>query len=280
MKNPLTSYPRTFRRALVRNRIVRALLILFITWNLVELHLVLRRISETDIVYREQPRRQERIYIAMVNWNNEYILRSHLCKAITELAWKLGPENIYISIYESGSYDNTKGALVELDAELDRLNVPRNITMSYITHADEIAARPEGEGWVVTPQAKKELRRIPYLSRVRNYSLEPLHELAKRGIHFDKILFLNDVVFTVRRSTSCAPRLIAFKWHCRADLESSQATSLSSSTPMTGIMPRHARWISQNRLTTMTHLLSAMLTAMRLSCLHGRFSANRHRVTR
>lgn len=199
MKNPLTSYPRTLRRTLVRHRIVRSLLILFIAWNLVELHLILRRISATDIIYREQPRRHERIYIAMVNWNNEYILRSHLSKAITELAWKLGPDNVYISIYESGSYDNTKGALVELDAELERLNVPRNITLSPITHEDEIAAPPKGEGWVVTPQGKKELRRIPYLSRVRNYSLEPLHELAKQGIHFDKILFLNDVVFTVRR---------------------------------------------------------------------------------
>lgn len=198
MKNLLATYPRSFRRTLIRNRIVRSLLILFIAWNLVELHLILRRISETDIIYREQPRRYERIYIAMVNWNNEFILRSHLSKAITELSWKLGPENVYISIYESGSYDNTKGALVDLDAELDRLNVPRNITMSSITHADEIAAPPEGEGWVITPRGKKELRRIPYLSRVRNYSLEPLHELAKQGIHFDKILFLNDVVFTVR----------------------------------------------------------------------------------
>lgn len=206
MKNPLTSYPRTLRRALVRNRIVRALLVLFIAWNLVELHLVLRRVSETDIIYREQPRRQERIYIAMVNWNNEYILRSHLSQAIIELAWKLGPENIYISIYESGSYDNTKGALVELDVELDRLHVPRNITLSPITHADEIAAPPEGEGWVVTPRGKKELRRIPYLSRVRNYSLEPLHELAKQGIHFDKILFLNDVVFTVGRVHFMRPK--------------------------------------------------------------------------
>jgi hypothetical protein len=199
MKNPLTSYPRTIRRTLVRNRIVRSLLILFIAWNLVELHLILRRISETDVIYREQPRHHERIYIAMVNWNNEYILRSHLSKAIAELSWKLGPENVYISIYESGSYDNTKGALVELDAELDRLNVPRNITLSPITHEDEIAAPPDGAGWVVTPRGKNQLRRIPYLSRVRNYSLEPLHELAKQGIHFDKILFINDVVFTVRR---------------------------------------------------------------------------------
>lgn len=141
----------------------------------------------------------------MVNWNNEYILRSHLSKAITELSWKLGPENIYISIYESGSYDNTKGALVELDAELEQLKVPRNITLSYVSHADEIAAPPDGEGWVVTPRGKKELRRIPYLSRVRNHSLESLRRLAKQGTHFDKILFLNDVVFTVRSAPWLSP---------------------------------------------------------------------------
>jgi hypothetical protein len=192
----ITSYPRTLRRVLVRHRIIRSLLIAFIAWNLIELHLILRRISETDIIYRERPRRQERIYIAGVNWNNEIILRSNWNHAVRDLALKLGPENVYISIYESGSYDNTKGALMELDAELDRLRVPRNITMSYVTHEDEINA-PPGEGWIVTPQGRTELRRIPYLARVRNLSLEPLYELAEQGVTFDKILFLNDVVFTV-----------------------------------------------------------------------------------
>lgn len=196
--NLRTSYPRTLRRVMVRYRILRFLLIIFIAFNLVELHLILRRISETDIIYREQPHRQERVYIASVNWNNELILRSHWSQALVELAWKLGPENVYISIYESGSYDNTKGALMDLDVELDRLRIPRNITMSPVTHEDEMAAPPGGDGWIVTPRGKKELRRIPYLSRMRNLSLEPLHELNKLGIRFDKILFLNDVVFTVR----------------------------------------------------------------------------------
>lgn len=200
--NLLTSYPRTLRRVMVRYRIIRFLLIIFVAFNLVELCLILRRISETDIIYREQPHRQERIYIASVNWNNELILRSHWSRALLELAWKLGPDNVYISIYESGSYDNTKGALMDLDVELDRLRVPRNITMSPVTHEDEMAAPPGGDGWIVTPRGKKELRRIPYLSRMRNLSLEPLHELAKLGIMFDKILFLNDVVFTVSFSSS------------------------------------------------------------------------------
>lgn len=193
----LTTYKRTLRRVLVRHRIIRTLLLIFIAWNLIELHLILRRISEKEVIYREQPRRQERIYIASINWNNELILRSHLSQAILELAWKLGPDNVYISIYESGSYDNTKGALLDLEVELERLRIPRNITLSPVTHEDEIAAPPGDEGWIVTPQGKTELRRIPYLSRIRNLSLEPLHDLARQGITFDKILFINDVVFTV-----------------------------------------------------------------------------------
>jgi len=202
----ITSYPHTLRRVLVRHRIIRSLLIAFIVWNLIELHLILRHISETDITYRERPRRQERIYIASVNWNNEIILRSHWSQAVRDLAWKLGPENVYISIYESGSYDNTKGALMDLDVELDRLRVPRNITLSHVTHEDEINMPTGDKGWIVTPQGRKELRRIPYLSRMRNLSLEPLYELAKQGITFDKILFLNDVVFTVCSSFASVKR--------------------------------------------------------------------------
>ena len=55
-----------------------------------------------------------------------------------------------------------------------------------------------GSGWIDTPRVRKELRRIPYLSRLRNWTLEPLQELAQQGEKFDKVLFLNDVVFTVR----------------------------------------------------------------------------------
>ncbi|KAJ5573545.1 uncharacterized protein N7459_007972 [Penicillium hispanicum] len=191
----LYSYPRTLRRVIVRNRLLRTLLLLFVAWNLIELHLILRRISETDLIYRDQPPRNERIFIASVNWNNEFILRTHWSQALVELTRRLGADNVYISIYESGSYDNTKGALMDLDVELERLGIPRTIVLSPITHEDEMAA-PPGEGWIMTSRGKPELRRIPYLSRTRNESLRPLEALAKQGITFDKVLFLNDVVFT------------------------------------------------------------------------------------
>lgn len=192
----LSAYPRIIRRVIVRNRLLRTLFAVFLVWNLIELHLVLRRCSKADGIHRNHLARKERIYIASVNWNNELLLRSHWSQAVVDLAWRLGPENVYISIYESGSYDNTKEALMELDAELVRLQIPRTIVLSPTTHEDEMAA-PPGEGWIMTPRGRPELRRIPYLSRTRNMSLKPLEELAKQGIEFDKILFLNDVVFTV-----------------------------------------------------------------------------------
>jgi len=139
----------------------------------------------------------ERVYIASLHWNNEAILRSHWNNAVVELAKTLGPENIFISVYESGSWDDSKGALRELDGRLERLGVARNITLSETTHLDEISRRPARHGWIETPRGKTELRRIPYLARLRNLTLRPLEELLEQGKTFDRILFLNDVVFTV-----------------------------------------------------------------------------------
>ena len=81
---------------------------------------------------------------------------------------------MYFSLYESDGWDNTKGALRELDGELGKLGVERRI-LEETTHADEISRRlrVREEGWIVTPRGKKELR-IPFLARARNRVLKPL----------------------------------------------------------------------------------------------------------
>ncbi|CAZ83492.1 unnamed protein product [Tuber melanosporum] len=143
-----------------------------------------------------------RIFIASNHWNSESILRSHWSDAVTRLITRLGVENVYFSLYESGSWDNTKGALRELDERLEKLGVERRVILEETTHADEISRTPRvgEEGWIVTPRGRKELRRIPYLARARNRVLEPLLELQAGGGRngsFDRLLFLNDVIFTV-----------------------------------------------------------------------------------
>jgi hypothetical protein len=186
-----------FRR-FARHRTFRILFSLFVAWNafnLLQIHLQLSKAETPD---KRLSRRVERVYIASLHWNNEAILRSHWNNAVVELAKTLGPENVFISVYESGSWDDSKGALRELDGQLERLGVSRNITLSETTHLDEISRQPTRHGWIETPRGRTELRRIPYLARLRNLTLRPLEELLEQGKIFDKILFLNDVVFTVR----------------------------------------------------------------------------------
>ena len=117
----------------------------------------------------------------------------------------LGPQNVYVSIIESGSQDDTKGALRDLQDELQTLGVGNKIVpgIDVYEQAAELAAAPgEGEdhsGWIFTGRGNGtgwELRRIPYLARLRNRAMEPLAELSPR-LRFDKVLWINDVVFTV-----------------------------------------------------------------------------------
>lgn len=112
-----------------------------------------------------------------------------------DLVEYFGADNVYVSIYESGSWDDSKGALRALDSDLEKKGVKRTIKLDETTHKIELE-KPFTTGWIETPKHRKELRRIPYLSTLRNLSLKPLQHLAE-DVKFDKVLFLNDVVFSV-----------------------------------------------------------------------------------
>lgn len=137
------------------------------------------------------------VYIASIFWNSAAILYNSWNDAIMELAAELGAKHIYISIYESGSWDETKEALRQLETLLQARGISHRIILDDTTHEDDLAQPPASQGWVKTPRGRTELRRIPYLSRLRNKTLGPLVELAANGTKFDKVLFINDVAFTV-----------------------------------------------------------------------------------
>jgi hypothetical protein len=148
--------------------------------------------------------RKERIFIASMHWNNEPIIRSHWNAAVLDLVNYFGAENVYVSIAEGGSWDDTKGALKELDLELGKLGVERSIEMHDRTHKDEIERVPGQleKGWIWTNRGRKELRRIPYLADIRNRVMDKLNQTSEgangqRKRAFDKVLWLNDVIFTV-----------------------------------------------------------------------------------
>lgn len=145
---------------------------------------------------------KDKIFIAAIHRNTEWILRTHWTEAVLNLTKHFGPKNVYVSVQESGSLDDTKGALRDLDFELKELGVHRNIVLGLTLEEqiDEVSTPPEREegGWIRTSRGKIELRRIPYLAKLRNKVMEKLVTEAEAGRTYDTILWLNDVVFTVR----------------------------------------------------------------------------------
>jgi hypothetical protein len=139
----------------------------------------------------------ESIYIASLHWNSEQLIREHWAPALLDLVAALGPSNVFVAIVEGGSWDDTKGALRELDEKLEALGVQRWVELDERTHAEEVERVPAAaeSGWVDTPRGKKELRRIPFLAALRNRAMSKLHTPNRR--RFDKVLWLNDVVFSV-----------------------------------------------------------------------------------
>ncbi|KAF3940550.1 hypothetical protein ABW19_dt0208000 [Dactylella cylindrospora] len=142
-----------------------------------------------------------KVYIAANHWMSAKVLKPYWINGLLTLIHQLGPENVFVSIYENGSWDDTPAMLKELDEELGKMGVGRKVLVEAITHqqqvAEMVAQGDDKPGWVWTYRRKKELRRIPVLAKLRNRLLEPLEELQREGKgDFDRILFLNDVVFT------------------------------------------------------------------------------------
>lgn len=128
---------------------------------------------------------------------------------MVSLVEHLGPSNVHFSALESGSQDDTKERLELLRSELDKRQVPNTISlgMTVWDQLDEMWARPDPngprqEGWIWNEEDNcYDLRRITYLARERNRAMEPLRELKRQGQTFDKVLWVNDVVFDVSTVT-------------------------------------------------------------------------------
>lgn len=160
------------------------------------------RLPPTIPVY-DASAKQEKIFIASLHWNGAELIRDHWAPAILDLVRHYGSENVYISLVAGGSFDDAETALREFDAELEHMRVQRSIVIKNITHEDEVRRMPANgeEGWVWTPREKFELRRIPYLAGLRNEVMSKLYDLAEKKsgrMVFDKVVWLNDVIFTVQ----------------------------------------------------------------------------------
>lgn len=152
-----------------------------------------------------------RVFIAANHYDSERVLEAYWIPAVLALIRALGRENVFVSIAASKSSDNTLSVLAHFDQLLGSMGVDRRIKLEEETHEKLVANRPEegDKGWVLTPVGNHQWRRIPFLAGVRNRVLEPLADsrVVNATSGFDKVLFLNDIVFTVR--VTYPPQLIS-----------------------------------------------------------------------
>ena len=107
-------------------------------------------------------------------YNNEKVI-PYWSDSIIKAIHYLGADNVFVSILESGSDDQSPALLQQLDDRLGTMHVQRRILVQ-----DKVIRKPENMG---------ETQRIPFLSALRNRVLEPLIENGG----YDKVIFSNDI---------------------------------------------------------------------------------------
>ena len=115
-------------------------------------------------------------------------------RAVEGVAAHIGPDRTFVSIYEEIADQDHREALKQLERNLDMLGVGHSIVFDNRDSIREYRHTWAAQGLAVPPRAT---RYVPYLAEMRNMALRPMIQLALDGVRFDKILFLEDVIFSV-----------------------------------------------------------------------------------
>ena len=189
------------RRVLRRRSNIRYLLFICVIFPLIDLFLCAQSSypSNTSQPSAEDLQHTRSVYIASTHWNTATALEEHWIENFIQTIKELKKANIrvFVAIYENGSWDSTKKILMGLRTTLQSLGIENSIVLDDQSHESVIARNDSSMGWLRTKYGT-EMRRIPYLASVRNEALKPLERFTADGTRFDKLLYFNDVVFSVR----------------------------------------------------------------------------------
>ena len=138
--------------------------------------------------------RQRRYVVAANLYNAEETLRDSLYETLRALALD-AEHTFYLSIYENGSQDGTKGLLQRLAVELEREGVPHNIVIDNAQRGMPTLSDIYQVDWTQL--------RIQYLAELRNRALAPLlrpknayERSLAREPQQTYVLFVNDAVLS------------------------------------------------------------------------------------
>ncbi|KAL9036303.1 MAG: hypothetical protein Q9180_004373, partial [Flavoplaca navasiana] len=125
----------------------------------------------------------ERIFIAASLYDPDgSLVGGNWGRAVLELVELLGPQNVHLSVYEDDASPKAKAALEKMRT---KIKAKSSLISEHLPH--------EGIPRVMTPTGESKMKRIAFLAEVRNRALRPLQ--AKEAVHFDKLLYINDVMF-------------------------------------------------------------------------------------
>ncbi|KAF7762100.1 CAZyme family GT69 [Agaricus bisporus var. burnettii] len=129
-------------------------------------------------------------YFFAINLYNSFDVVPDLFATLFRVASILGYQNVFVSIYENGSNDQTKALLRIFNA------LTRSVGMRVMIRTSQ---RTRGQF----------NHRIEYLAEVRNSAFVPLHELRETENEiFDTIIFMNDIL-------PCVDDLLELIWQSR-----------------------------------------------------------------
>lgn len=127
--------------------------------------------------------RQEKVFIAAsIRDRHGRLAQGAWAKKIVDLVDLLGPNNVFLSIYENDAGPIGKAALLDFEQTLD---FPHSLVFEEQLPLDAVPT-------IKLPDGTERVKRIAYLAEVRNRALRPLEDSQ---IRYDKLLYLNDVVF-------------------------------------------------------------------------------------
>lgn len=127
---------------------------------------------------------KQKVFIATTVYDKGgHLVNGAWGKALLDLISILGSENVFLSIYENDSGSEAHDAL---EAFKRQLTCPHSLVF------EEHLSRNDMDH-VTLPDGSKRVKRIAYLAEVRNRALRPLE--MPSAFKFDRLLFLNDVVF-------------------------------------------------------------------------------------
>ena len=149
----------------------------------------IKRSGRGDMIRRDLAAAQHKYFFA-INLYNSFDVIPDLFATFFRVAAVIGYHNVFVSIYENGSNDQTKALLRIFDA------LSRTVGLRVIIRT---SMRTRGQF----------NHRIEYLAEVRNAAMVPLHELRDNDNEvFDSIVFMNDIL-------PCVDDLLELIWQSR-----------------------------------------------------------------